>query len=207
MKGGKARKRQRGFTLLELLVAVALTSIVIIGLMVVFRSMLTMYVQIRESRENAMQVRALVGLLGDDLLTVSRSFEFVGRTGESGGRVVRLLEFVSGVSVERQEAEPVLTQVMVIYSLARIGNEEQWTLMRGERPYPHIAGDWKESLLPALRHVERLKFYYEWPSRTQDLCVVHPGGALPHFVRLELALRHGGKTAAYSLRFPVRYRF
>ena len=212
-------KRQRGFTLLELLVAVTLTSIVILGLMAVFRNMVTVYAEIRESRENTMQMRALIGLLGDDLLTMSREFPFIGSTGESGGRVVidnagkidrhgvRLLEFVSGVSVERQEAPPSLAQILVVYSVIRFDDEDQWTLMRGERPYPSIDGEWDKLPMPVLRHVETLKFYYEWPSgAVQDFCSIPPGGALPAFVRLEVALRQGEKTAGYSLRFPIGRR-
>ena len=198
---------QQGFTLLELLVAVALTSIVILGLMAVFRNMLTVYGQIRESRESAMQMRALVGLLGDDLLTVGRDFAFIGSTGESGGRSARLLEFVSGISVERQEAQPALTQVLVVYSLTRFDDDEQWTLMRGERPHPSIAGGWRESPMPVLRHVETLKLYYEWATGAeQDFCSVPPGGTLPAFVRLEAVLRHGSRTTNVSLRFPVGFR-
>lgn len=198
---------QRGFTLLELLVAVALTSIVILGLMAVFRNMLSVYAQIRDSRENTVQMRALIGLLGDDLLTLSREFAFIGSTGESGGRVVRLLEFVGGVSVERQEAEPTLTRVLVVYSLTRVGDEEQWTLMRDERPLPSVSENREESPMPVLRHVQTLKFYYEWASGVErDFCSVRLGGALPVFVRLEVALRHGDKTVAHSLRFPVGRR-
>lgn len=198
---------QRGFTLLELLVAVALTSIVIIGLMGVSRNMVTAYAYIRESRENGMQIRSLVRILGDDLLSVGREFAFVGSTGESGGRDVRLLEFVGGVSVERQEAEPTLTRVLVIYSLAHVDDEEQWTLMRSERSHPSLDGGWKNSPIPVLRHVEALKFYYEWPSgATQDFCSLPPGGILPAFVRLDAALRQGDKTADHSLRFPVAPR-
>ncbi len=217
MKSGK----QRGFTLLELLVAVSIASIVIIGLMAVFRNTLTVYAQIRESRENAMQIRALGGLLGDDLLTVAREFTFTGSTGESGGRFVRLLEFVSGVSVERQDAEPTLTRVLVVYGMTRVGDDEQWALMRGERPHPSIVG-WQESpespespdssdsfellesSIPVLQHVEALKFYYEWLSGTeQDFCSVPPGGALPAYVRMEVVLREGDKTTEYSVRFPL----
>lgn len=201
------KSRERGFTLLELLVAVTLTSVVIIGLMAVFRHTVTAYAHIRESRENAMQLRTLIGLLGDDLLSVAREFAFIGNTGESDGRAVRLLEFVGGVSVERQEAKPNLTRVLVVYSITSVDDEKQWTLMRGERSYPSIDGGWKKSLMPVLRHVEALKFYYEWPSgAVQDFCSLPPGGVLPAFVRLEVALRQGDKTASHSLRFPVAPR-
>ncbi|MCL2107643.1 MAG: prepilin-type N-terminal cleavage/methylation domain-containing protein [Oscillospiraceae bacterium] len=201
---GKAGNRPKGFTLLELLVAMTLTGIVLLGLMAVFRNMLTVYAQVRESRESATQARALVGLLGDDLRTLVRDFSFIGRTGESGERVLRLLEFASGVSVERQEAEPALTQVLVVYSLARVGDEEWWTLMRSERPHPSISGGWRESPMPLLQHVDSLKFYFELASGAeQDFCSVPPGGVLPAFVRMEAVLRHDGGTREYSLRFPV----
>lgn len=194
----------RGFTLLELLVAVALTSIVLVGLMAVFRNMVSVYIQIRDSRESAMQMRVLTGLLGDDLRTVSGEFSFIGRTGESGGQAERLLEFAGGVSVERQEAEPAMTQVLVVYSLVRLGDGDWWTLMRGERPHPTISGGWQESPIPVLQHVAALKFYFEWASGAeQDFCSVPPGGVLPVFVRLQAALRHNGRTTNISLRFPV----
>ena len=197
-------KGQRGFTLLELLVAVALTSIVLVGLMTVFRHMITVYAQVRESRESAVQVRALVGLLGDDLRTVDREFSFIGSTGESGAQIVRLLEFVSGVSVERQEAAPTLTRVLVIYSLIRRDDEDWWTLMRSERPHPSIVGGWPESPMPVLQHVDFVKFYFEWASGVeQDFCPVPPGGVLPVFVRMEASLRHKDKTTELALRFPV----
>ena len=215
---------QRGFTLLELLVAVALTSIVVLGLMAVYWKMATTYSYISKSRESAMQIRALAGILGDDLLTLSKEFSFIGTTGESSGHTaymessfsagvdldrgaVRLLEFVSGVTVERQDAEPILTRVMVIYSVTRVDDEELWTLMRRERPHPSIDGDWRNLPIPVLQHVEKLKFYYETSSDTvQDFWSASPGRTLPAFVRLDFILRHGDKRSEYSLRFPVARR-
>ena len=203
--------RQRGFTLLELLIAVALTSMVVIGIMGVFRNMVTMYADVRQSRESTIQLRALVGILGDDLLTLAREFPFTGSTGESDGNFLRLLEFVGGVSLERQEPQPEIKRVMVTYSLTRIGEDEQWTLMRGERPHPSIFDnkdwEWEDSPIAVLQHVDDLKFFYEWQAnKEQDFCSIQAGGIYPLFVRLEVALRHGDKLSVHSLRFPVGRR-
>ena len=100
-----------------------------------------------------------------------------------------------------------MRRVLVIYSLARLGDDELWTLMRTERPHPSIDGGWDTLPLPVVRNVEALKFYYEWSrDRVQDYCAVNPGGIVPVFVRLEISLRQGDTSVSHSVRFPVAPR-
>lgn len=200
----RGTQSMRGFTLLELLVAVALMSIVIVGVTATFQSMLRIYGDVRDNRQDAMQVRLCIGLLGDDLRTVSREDTFWGRVPSSLEDDARLMEFTGGISVHQDEAGPQWTEVRVTYRLVRTPDEDTWTLIRTERPYPSIFGAWKEEPMAVLEHVEHLRFTYENAQGVaQDSILIAPKSALPRSVRMELTLRRGDRTETYTARFPL----
>lgn len=215
-----------GFTLLELLIAMALMALVLMGVSGAFQGVVSLYNTVQEQRTNAMQTRLLLGLLADDFrslvpqggLRTAEPGTFGSEDmGGSGYLRQHLVTFVSSVSINQKTLEPSLGTYRVTYELRRDTVGELWTLVRSEQEHPFIAGDWKAVPMKVVGNVTQFEFVFEredgltsgsWsaPELWLEPGQSPPRQRLPRAVLVKLSLRYGSdQQETYELRIALPF--
>lgn len=141
--------RKAGFTLLEVLVAVSITSILVLALFGMFSAVLDVSESVREELDSNGGLRALMGVVTEDMQSCAYDknghgdFRFRGRSsfGLTGDP---FMEFATTASLDFNAPSPNLGVQMVRYRFRRDpGNKDRYTFVREERKNAGIVGNWK----------------------------------------------------------------
>lgn len=157
------RKSKSGFTLMEVLVAMALSSVIMVALFGMFNAVVDVATGVK-ARENATYAeRTLEFIMFDDLRSLypqprGDDFEFVGKNGSFLGDDGLLMGFCTTATLSSTGTEPTCGLQRVEYSLkGGFGNQ---TLYRSERSFAGRTGDWEPVEVPILKGVEELEVEY-----------------------------------------------
>jgi type II secretion system protein J len=155
-------RRKGGFTLLEVLVAVALSSVIMIALFGVFDSVTDVAIGIRQHEETAYDDRTLEAVLFDDLgsayVNNNPDFVFTGKGGSFLGVDDLLMGFCTSASLNSAEPGPSLSLQRVEYLLK--GGQDGRDLYRRERSFCGLTGEWDWVEVPVLRGLEEMEVEY-----------------------------------------------
>lgn len=215
-----------GFTLLELLIAMALMALVLMGVSGAFQGVVTLYTTVQEQRTNAMQTRLLLGLLADDFRSLvpqgglrtaePGSFASADLGGSSYLRQ-HLVTFVSSVTVNQKTVEPSMGSYRVTYELRKNAVGDPWTLVRSEQAHPFIAGEWSVVPMKVVGNVIQCVLEFEkmdgfttttWsaPELQLEPGQPPPRERLPRNVLVKLSLRYGvDQQETYEFRIALPF--
>ncbi len=151
-----------GFTLVEMLVAVTLSSVVMLALFAMFSGVVDVAAHVRTRGEVAHGQTTFEAILFNDLHSMcagqGEDFRFVGRGGSFLGDDGEFLEFCTSASLSVVGISASLSMNRVAYSLK--DSENGKTVFRSERPYCGVAGEWGSVEVPVLENVSELELEY-----------------------------------------------
>ncbi len=153
---------ESGFTLMEVLIAVALSSIIMITLFSMFDSVVSTAMHVRENERDAYRDRTLESLLFDDLgsiyVATGVKFSFRGYNGSFLGDDDQFMSFCTSASLSSTGDAPNLSLQRVEYLLKR--GREASDIYRRERSFCGITGEWEWVEIPVVRGVAELDVEY-----------------------------------------------
>ncbi|GEM_PF-1300448 len=202
--------RRAGFTLLEVMIAVALTATVSLVLFVLFDSSVDVAVLARHGDDRSQAISVFDGIVMDDLRSItvsnatSEDFHFSAKEphADSGA----FLEFPSSVSLDTSLPYPNCAVYRVEYKLRTRPDGEGLALVRSERPWCGVKGKWDFVDYVLLDDVESIEAEY-YNSKTDQFASVWRSGRktrLPQAVRFRLTLRDGqGGSEERTLLYNV----
>lgn len=127
--------KRAGFTLMEVLVAVALSSVIMIALFGVFDSVVKVASDVKSQEMDAYGDRILESIMFEDLRSVftgkGEDFSFSGNGGSFLGSDGELMEFCTTASLTSVGEKPSFSLQRVVYALE--GNSDEKTLVRREK--------------------------------------------------------------------------
>ncbi len=194
-----------GFTLLELLIALVLSLMIAVAALELYTSV-SMVTKDSYSREEASSARKIVaGLLAEDLGSLyfmpESDFSFTGKGSSSFGLDGALLEFTTTATIAKKQKGEAIGLYKVQYRLSgNSADEKGRTLLRRERPWQGLKGEWPWLDVPVLEHIEQVETEYydtktsqyvtEWPLTKKTL----PGAVRIHISYTQDAPQAGKQT-------------
>lgn len=191
---GKRHGGERaGFTLMEMLVAVALSAVIMMALFGMFGAVVEVVAGVEQHEEAANSQRVFEGLLFDDLGSVyadkEAEFRFKGSSGSFLGLDGQFLEFCTSVGLGRANIGPSFALQRVEYLLK--GRGDLRDVYRRERPNCGVPGEWEWVEVPVLRGVREMEVEYldpfDWSYVTSW---EGDGGRCPRAVRFKVVYRN-----------------
>lgn len=157
-----AISNRAGFTLMEVLVAVALSSVIMIALFGMFNTVVDVASGVKLREDAAYGDRAFESILFDDLRSVFKDggsdFAFDGKGGSFLGEDGLLMGFATTASLSNRDDGPNLSVQRVEYRVE--GNDDEKVLYRRERVYCGMKGDWDWVEVPVLKGLEEIEVEY-----------------------------------------------
>ena len=179
---------QEGFTLLEVLIAVALSSVIMIGLFNMFDSVVSVSSHIKKRENVAYQGRTLESIMFEDLGSLYPSagedFSFYGYSGSFLGEDGKVMSFCTSASLESSEISRMLSLQRVEY-LLKTGSDTR-DLFRREKQHCGVLGDWDWVEVPIARGVAEIDVEYLDPFDNSFVTEWGPEKGFPTAVRVTI---------------------
>ncbi|MEZ6854280.1 type II secretion system protein GspJ [Halodesulfovibrio aestuarii] len=200
--------RQAGFTLLELLIAMALMATIITTLFALFSNVLDASQHARKRMVYDQAGRTVLSIVEDDLRYMLPDMKTDGlqfdATLESEGFAERnLLGFATTSSLAFHANDHVRTLQYVTYILKEQDND-LYTLIRTEHSNPTVTGDFTDLKYPLLEDIIKCSFEYydsEYNEFIKDWGVEK--NTLPTAIRVNLVLGNKDEKYQYKLTVPL----
>ncbi|WP_147822604.1 prepilin-type N-terminal cleavage/methylation domain-containing protein [Salidesulfovibrio onnuriiensis] len=196
-----------GFTLLEVLVAVALSAVIMMALFAMFGSVADVASSVRAREEAASGVRTLEGLLFDDLRSLyagkETEFRFVGKSGSFLGEGGTLMAFSTTASLGDNSDGASFSLQRVEYVLKDVSGVG--TLFRREKRYCGLSGRWPWVEVPVFRGIDELEVAYADPETDSFLSEWASGQRYPASVRVRI-LGADGEEQRFSVGLSTMAR-
>lgn len=193
------RPGRAGFTLLEVLVAVALSAVAMMAVFTMFDTVTGLAVDVARNESAHYDNLAFEAVLFDDLRSLyldekDRAFRFDGNNAGLLDEESRVMSFATTASLASEREAPPLSVQRVEYVL-REREDGVRELVRRERPYCGLLGDWEWADAAVLEGFEDLDVGYldatdgsfadQWrgtaPPQTLRVEVTWPGGRVDVF--------------------------
>ena len=140
-----------GFTLLEILLALAILALVLSSLFSAYSETITATELVEASREVDQAVRLTLGQMADDLKSLYQQevkgdpkdspYRFRGGSEESDGEAVEVMNFASTAHLGFDPTGPSMSVNRIAYLLKKSGDgERSFQLIRRERPFADFQG-------------------------------------------------------------------
>jgi prepilin-type N-terminal cleavage/methylation domain-containing protein len=211
-------RQQSGFTLLEILLALAILALVLSSLFGAYSETITATELVEASREVDQAARLTLGQMADDLKSLYQQevkgdpkdspYRFQGGSEESGEEAVEILNFASTGHLGFDLAGPSMSVNRIAYILKKGGEGERYfRLIRRERPFADFEGQGEETEVELADNVEELTVTYgddagttftEWDSASPE-----HGGRPPRLVRINLKVAAGTSGGSRSFTAVV----
>lgn len=160
-KGNVTRKA--GFTLIEVLLAVALSSIILVALFGMFSAVLDVASWVKDHEAGSYGQRVFESILFDDLRSAFRAtganYRFDGNSGGFLGAEGVVLSFCTSATLTRPSGTDSLTLQRVEYVL-KDGEGESKTLVRREKSSCGLKGEWEWIEVPIVKGISGLEVEY-----------------------------------------------
>lgn len=158
-----ARHGKAAFTLVEILVAVALSSVIMMALFGMFGSVVEVASSVKLQEDSSYGERTFEGILFDDLRSIYRKknhndFKFVGSSGSFLGADGLLMGFSTSASLNSVGSSADFSLQRVEYVLG--GDSDSKDILRREKSYCGISGDWEWIEVPILKGITDIEFEY-----------------------------------------------
>ncbi len=210
-----------GFTLLEILLALAILALVLSSLFAAYSETITATELVEDSREVDQAARLTLAQIADDLKSLYQQevkgdpkdspYRFQGGSGESDEESVEILNFASTAHLGLDPAGPSMSVNRIAYVLKKGGEGEGYfQLSRRERPFADFEGQGEETEVELADNVEELAVTYgddagttltEWDSASPE----HEGRP-PRLVQIRLKVaagRSGGSRTFTAVVAPM----
>ena len=195
---GHTRNRpsaKEGFTLLEVLIAMALSAVIMMALFSMFDSVVNVASGIKDKEGEAYGERIFESILFDDFRSIYASskaeYAFSGKSGFFLGADGDLMSFCTTATLGPVGAQPVFSLQEVEYLLK--GGSESKTVYRREKEYSGLTGNWEWVEVPIVKGVSDLRIEYQ---DTDDSFVTEWNKAgYPRAVKVEIEF---GKNRGYA---------
>lgn len=209
MEAGASRARggSGGFTLLELLVAMALAAAVLTSLFAMFRTVIDTAAGAKAVMGEDRAARTLMRILEDDLGSAAVSGrdedEFTARPAEVNLAGTPFLVFSTTSTLAFTEDWPVFGVQRVEYVLRRGREGKTVRLVRRERPYAGVEGDfdWREYPLGESLAAFRAEYFDDEFNEFEKEWNPGSGENAPYAVRFTFRIRPEGRE--WELVVPV----
>jgi len=159
---GRAATARGGFTLLEVLIAMALSAVIMMALFAMFDSVADVAAGVRKQEEASEGVRALESILFDDLRSLyagkKADFRFRGKSGSFLGGDGILMEFCTSASLGDNSEGACFSLQRVEYALKE--DSGAGVLVRREKKYCGLSGRWPWVEAPIFKGVAELELEY-----------------------------------------------
>lgn len=221
MKIGKLIQGRGGFTLLELLVSIAVLSISLSLVLAIYSSVFSVVEQVDSSSSYQNRTSLFIDQLHNDLYGVykGKSGFFRAQTQTDSNGDTPLLEFTTSSQLRFRGAAQQGMISVVRYNLIKSGKRSNYSLYRTEVPFlfesSHSgSGDWKTILVCERIDAVRLSFkdrYGEflqgWEARSSLNSDGPEDNRFPTLVRMELELTEPdgggtGRLVSHSIALP-----
>lgn len=199
---------QKGFTLLELVIAIMLMAVILTALFALFSNVIDASLHARKMIATDQHGRAVLTILEDDLRYMLPDIRTDGLSFNAGtqsdiAREQKLLSFATTSSLRFQTHENDLSVQYVTYSLKE-ENDNTVKLIRTERPHPSIQGNFSELRYELIENVLACRFEYfnsdynefqpEWGIEKTTI---------PKAVRVRITLGSTDNPREYILTIPL----
>lgn len=199
---------QKGFTLLELLIAMMLMAVIITALFALFSNVIDASQHARKRMQTDKSGRAVLNILEDDLRYMlpdikTTGLKFVANTQSSMFDEQKLLSFSTTSSLKFQKHENDLSLQYVTYSLQE-QDDDTFKLIRTERPFPTVIGDFSELRYELVENVLECQFEYynsEYNEFQSEWGVEKTN--TPKAVRVRMTLGTPESSYEYVLTIPL----
>lgn len=197
--------RQRGYTLVEVLIAVAILAVVMTMVSLTFSSTVRLVQAVNNGQEQEHQARICLSLIAGDLLTARKHprFPWSTKNGEWEGQPADLLAFVAaGRADERQQSQEA-GLLRVLYT--REGDRLTRVVLRnlqGEFPEAVERTELATGIVAFdLRYYDEMSRLWvdEWDGKVRP--------SLPRAVRIQLTFVNGQETHTYTELATVSARY
>ena len=204
-----------GFTLLEILLALAILALVLSSLFSAYSETITATELVEASREVDQAARLTLSQMADDLKSLYQQevkgdpkdspYRFQGGSGESdaNAEAVEILNFASTAHLGFDPAGPSMSVNRIAYLLEKsTGGEQHTRLLRRERPFADFQGQGEETEVEMADNVEELAVTYgddagttltEWDSASPE-----HAGRPPRLVQIRLKVAAGTSGGSRS---------
>lgn len=168
MRRGVARSGRAGFTLLEVLVAVALSAVAMMAVFSMFGTVTGVAADVSRKEAGHYDGLAFEAVLFDDLRSLyfdagDTEFRFVGNNAGLQDESRRVMAFATTASLASGRGDAPFSVQRVEYVLRERKDGEK-ELVRRERPYCGLMGDWEWVDAAVLAGFEDLDVTYLNPS-------------------------------------------
>lgn len=147
---------------MEVLVAVALSAIIMMALFGMFNSVAEVASDVKRQEEDSYGIRTFESILFDDLGSVyagdAPSFSFAGKNGDFLGQDGRIMEFCTTASLGDSGTGPSFSLQRVEYSLDRDGKDT--AILRRERKHCGVSGNWQWVEVPVFKGFSSVEVEY-----------------------------------------------
>lgn len=157
-----ASRGKAGFTLIEMIIAVALSAVIMMALFGMFSSVVDVASSIKFQESSSYGERTFEGILFDDLRSVyaasGDSFRFIGKSGSFLGLDGQIMEFCSSASLNSSGASPSFSLQRIEYVLK--SNSDTKDIYRREKSYCGLSGEWEWVEVPILKGISDIDIRY-----------------------------------------------
>lgn len=203
-----SHKKQDGFTLLELLIAMMLMAVIITALFALFSNVIDASQHARKRMKTDKSGRAILNILEDDLRYMlpdikTTGLKFKANTSSSISDEQKLLSFATTSTLKFETKENDITLQYVTYSIQEQDNRT-FKLIRIERPFPSVVGDFSELRYELAENVLECQFEYynsEYNEFQSEWGVEKT--SIPKAIRAHITLGTPDKTYPYVLIIPL----
>ncbi len=196
-----------GFTLIEVLLALTLASIILASLFALFDNVSDVQRHVRESFARSRVMRTVFGVMEDDLRSIQQPEDspvLAGVSNSGFGQDESLLSIITASTLTMHQRTPHLGLQLVEYVLR--GDSGRRRLVRRERPYARINGDFEYSEVVLAQDVQDLEVGYYDEDYNEFRAEWDPsfeGNDLPLAVRVRLTLGEEDAKEVYELVVPL----
>jgi type II secretion system protein J len=195
-----------GFTLLEILIALAILALVLSSLFSAYSETITTTELVETSREVDQAARLTLAQMADDLKSlylqevkgdpVNSPYRFLGKSEQSEGESLELMSFASTGHLGFESTGPSMSINRITYVLSKSeAGERYFKLLRRERPFADFEGGGEATEVELADNVEELVVSYEGDGGTTvtawDSVSPEQGGRPPRLVQIRLKVAAG----------------
>jgi type II secretion system protein J len=186
-----------GFTLIEVLVATALSAVIMMALFSMFSSVADVSMDIRTRQGESAGERAFESILFDDLRSLYAApgdvFEFSGKSGSFLGVDGVFLSFCTSASLNVAGSGPSLSLNRVEYLLREQGDAKE--IHRRERSYCGVSGDWEWVDVLVVSGVQEVEVEYRNSTDNSLVSEWATGARYPDAVNVRLVYADQGEQS------------